>query len=182
MIDSSKWEVIEAGLRCIRGKAVVSYISLKEGEAFIKRAKTACATAPPWWLWPLTKPARPIPTSARPRSANVPRCAASIGFNPSDGIFDPNIFAIATGIENGNYAVDFINARWIRENLPASISGGVGNVSFSFRGNGHRARSHPRCSCTAIKAGMNMGIMKPGQLVIYDEIEPDLKELVETWC
>src|SRR5690554_5641987 len=107
----------------------------------------------------------------------------SIGFNPGDIIFDPNIFAIATGIEeHNNYAVDFINAtRWIKENLPhASISGGVSNVSFSFRGNDAvREAIHSVFLYHAIKAGMNMGIVNPGQLVIYDEIEPDLKELVE---
>ncbi|WP_199457558.1 MULTISPECIES: methionine synthase [unclassified Marinobacter] len=185
MIDSSKWEVIEAGLRCIQGKAVVNSISLKEGEeAFIKRAKDCMRYGAAVVVMAFDEDGQADTyerkTEICKRSYDV---LTSIGFNPGDIIFDPNIFAIATGIEeHNNYAVDFINAtRWIKENLPhASISGGVSNVSFSFRGNDAvREAIHSVFLYHAIKAGMNMGIVNPGQLVIYDEIEPDLKELVE---
>jgi 5-methyltetrahydrofolate--homocysteine methyltransferase len=185
MIDSSKWEVIEAGLRCIQGKAVVNSISLKEGEEeFIKRAKDCMRYGAAVVVMAFDEDGQADTferkTEICKRSYDV---LTSIGFNPADIIFDPNIFAIATGIEeHNNYAVDFINAtRWIRENLPhASISGGVSNVSFSFRGNDAvREVIHSVFLYHAVKAGMNMGIVNPGQLVIYDEIEPDLKELVE---
>ena len=185
MIDSSKWEVIEAGLRCIQGKAVVNSISLKEGEeAFIKRAKDCMRYGAAVVVMAFDEDGQADTyerkTEICKRSYDV---LTSIGFNPGDIIFDPNIFAIATGIEeHNNYAVDFINAtRWIKENLPhASISGGVSNVSFSFRGNDAvREAIHSVFLYHAIKAGMNMGIVNPGQLVIYDEIESDLKELVE---
>ncbi len=185
MIDSSKWEVIEAGLRCIQGKAVVNSISLKEGEeAFIKRAKDCMRYGAAVVVMAFDEDGQADTyerkTEICKRSYDV---LTSIGFNPGDIIFDPNIFAIATGIEeHNNYAVDFINAtRWIKENLPhASVSGGVSNVSFSFRGNDAvREAIHSVFLYHAIKAGMNMGIVNPGQLVIYDEIEPDLKELVE---
>ncbi|MDX5441898.1 MAG: methionine synthase [Alteromonadaceae bacterium] len=185
MIDSSKWDVIEAGLRCIQGKAVVNSISLKEGEEeFIKRAKDCMRYGAAVVVMAFDEDGQADTferkTEICKRSYDV---LTSIGFNPADIIFDPNIFAIATGIEeHNNYAVDFINAtRWIRENLPhASISGGVSNVSFSFRGNDAvREAIHSVFLYHAVKAGMNMGIVNPGQLVIYDEIEPDLKELVE---
>jgi 5-methyltetrahydrofolate--homocysteine methyltransferase len=185
MIDSSKWEVIEAGLRCIQGKAVVNSISLKEGEeAFIKRAKDCMRYGAAVVVMAFDEDGQADTyerkTEICKRSYDL---LVGIGFNPGDIIFDPNIFAIATGIEDhNNYAVDFINAtRWIKENLPhASVSGGVSNVSFSFRGNDAvREAIHSVFLYHAIKAGMNMGIVNPGQLVIYDEIEPDLKELVE---
>jgi len=185
MIDSSKWDVIEAGLRCIQGKAVVNSISLKEGEEeFIKRAKDCMRYGAAVVVMAFDEDGQADTyerkTEICKRSYDV---LMSIGFNPGDIIFDPNIFAIATGIEeHNNYAVDFINAtRWIREHCPhASISGGVSNVSFSFRGNDAvRESIHSVFLYHAIKAGMNMGIVNPGQLVIYDEIEPDLKELVE---
>ncbi|WP_372965128.1 methionine synthase [Marinobacter sp.] len=185
MIDSSKWDVIEAGLRCIQGKAVVNSISLKEGEeAFIKRARDCMRYGAAVVVMAFDEDGQADTferkTQICKRSYDV---LMSIGFNPGDIIFDPNIFAIATGIEeHNNYAVDFINAtRWIREHLPhASISGGVSNVSFSFRGNDAvREAIHSVFLYHAIKAGMNMGIVNPGQLVIYDEIEPELKELVE---
>jgi 5-methyltetrahydrofolate--homocysteine methyltransferase len=185
MIDSSKWEVIEAGLRCIQGKPVVNSISLKEGEeAFIKRARDCMRYGAAVVVMAFDEDGQADTyerkTEICKRSYEV---LTGIGFNPADIIFDPNIFAIATGIEeHNNYAVDFINAtRWIRNNLPhASISGGVSNVSFSFRGNDVvREAIHSVFLYHAIKAGMNMGIVNPGQLVIYDEIEPDLKELVE---
>jgi len=185
MIDSSKWDVIEAGLRCIQGKAVVNSISLKEGEEeFVKRARDCMRYGAAVVVMAFDEEGQADTyerkTEICKRSYDV---LAGIGFNPADIIFDPNIFAIATGIEeHNNYAVDFINAtRWIKANLPhASISGGVSNVSFSFRGNDAvREAIHSVFLYHAIKAGMNMGIVNPGQLVIYDEIEPDLKELVE---
>ncbi|MFV8571015.1 methionine synthase [Marinobacter sp. SBS5] len=185
MIDSSKWDVIEAGLRCIQGKAVVNSISLKEGEEkFIKQARDCMRYGAAVVVMAFDEDGQADTferkTEICKRSYDI---LVDIGFNPGDIIFDPNIFAIATGIEeHNNYAVDFINAtRWIRENLPhASISGGVSNVSFSFRGNDAvREAIHSVFLYHAIKAGMNMGIVNPGQLVIYDEIEPDLKELVE---
>jgi len=185
MIDSSKWDVIEAGLRCIQGKAVVNSISLKEGEEeFIKRARSCMRYGAAVVVMAFDEDGQ-----ADTYERKISICKRSydvltgIGFDPSDIIFDPNIFAIATGIdEHNNYAVDFINAsRWIRENLPhASISGGVSNVSFSFRGNDVvREAIHSVFLYHAIKAGMNMGIVNPGQLVIYDEIDPELKERVE---
>lgn len=185
MIDSSKWEVIEAGLRCIQGKAVVNSISLKEGEEeFIKRARDCMRYGAAVVVMAFDEQGQADTyerkTQICKRSYDV---LMSIGFNPGDIIFDPNIFAIATGIEeHNNYAVDFINAtRWIRKNLPhASISGGVSNVSFSFRGNDVvREAIHSVFLYHAIKAGMSMGIVNPGQLIIYDEIEPELKGLVE---
>lgn len=185
MLDSSKWEVIEAGLRCVQGKAVVNSISLKEGEEeFIKRARDCMRYGAAVVVMAFDEQGQADTyerkTEICKRSYDV---LTGIGFNPADIIFDPNIFAIATGIEeHNNYAVDFINAtRWIRENLPhASISGGVSNVSFSFRGNDVvREAIHSVFLYHAIKAGMNMGIVNPGQLVIYDEIDPALKELVE---
>ncbi len=185
MLDSSKWEVIEAGLRCVQGKPVVNSISLKEGEEeFIKRARDCMRYGAAVVVMAFDETGQ-----ADTYERKIEICKRSydvltgIGFNPGDIIFDPNIFAIATGIEeHNNYAVDFINAtRWIRENLPyASVSGGVSNVSFSFRGNDVvREAIHSVFLYHAIKAGMNMGIVNPGQLVIYDEIDPELKELVE---
>ncbi|SHK47963.1 methionine synthase (B12-dependent) [Marinobacter antarcticus] len=185
MIDSSKWEVIEAGLRCIQGKAVVNSISLKEGEEeFIKRARACMRYGAAVVVMAFDEQGQ---ADTYERKTEICKrsyeALISIGFNPGDIIFDPNVFAIATGIEeHNNYAVDFINAsRWIRKNLPhASISGGVSNVSFSFRGNDAvREAIHSVFLYHAIKAGMNMGIVNPGQLVIYDEIEPELKALVE---
>ena len=185
MIDSSKWEVIEAGLRCIQGKAVVNSISLKEGEEeFLKRARDCMRYGAAVVVMAFDEQGQ---ADTYERKTEICKrsydALVGIGFNPADIIFDPNIFAIATGIEeHNNYAVDFINAtRWIRDNLPhASISGGVSNVSFSFRGNDVvREAIHSVFLYHAIKAGMNMGIVNPGQLVIYDEIEPELKAAVE---
>ncbi|MDX1451730.1 MAG: methionine synthase [Oleiphilaceae bacterium] len=185
MIDSSKWEVIEAGLRVVQGKAVVNSISLKEGEEeFIARAKSCMRYGAAVVVMAFDEAGQ-----ADTYERKIEICKRSydtlvgIGFPPEDIIFDPNIFAVATGIdEHNNYAVDFIEAtRWIRQNLPhASVSGGVSNVSFSFRGNDPvREAIHSVFLFHAIKAGMNMGIVNPGQLVIYDEIEPELKERVE---
>ena len=185
MIDSSKWEVIEAGLRCVQGKAVVNSISMKEGkEAFIAHAKSCIRYGAAAVVMAFDETGQ-----ADTYERKIEICKRSydilveLGMPPEDIIFDPNIFAVATGIdEHNNYAVDFIEAtRWIRQNLPyASVSGGVSNVSFSFRGNNPvREAIHSVFLYHAIKAGMNMGIVNPGQLVIYDDIDPELKERVE---
>ncbi len=142
------------------------------------------ATARPWWSWPSTRPARPIPSSARSRSASaVTNCSCGIGFPAEDIIFDPNIFAVATGIEeHNNYGVDFIEAtREIRRRCPhAHISGGVSNVSFSFRGNEPvRQAMHSVFLYHAIQAGMDFGIVNAGAMTIYDEIPKELRERVE---
>lgn len=185
MIDSSKWEVIEAGLRCVQGKAVVNSISLKEGEEqFIDHAKACIRYGAAAVVMAFDEKGQADSLDRKieicKRSYDV---LVGLGMPPEDIIFDPNIFAVATGIEeHNNYAVDFIEAtRWIRQNLPyASVSGGVSNVSFSFRGNNPvREAIHSVFLYHAIKAGMNMGIVNPGQLVIYDDIDPELKERVE---
>jgi len=185
MLDSSKWEVIEAGLRCVQGKSVVNSISLKEGEdEFLARARDCMRYGAAVVVMAFDEQGQADTferkTTICKRSYEL---LTGIGFNPADIIFDPNIFAIATGIEeHNNYAVDFIEAaHWIRANLPyASISGGVSNVSFSFRGNDTvREAIHSVFLYHAIKAGMNMGIVNPGQLVVYDEIPAELKERVE---
>jgi 5-methyltetrahydrofolate--homocysteine methyltransferase len=185
MLDSSKWEVIEAGLRCVQGKSVVNSISMKEGEEdFLKKARSCMRYGAAVVVMAFDTDGQ-ADTAAR----KIEICKRSydlltgIGFPPQDIIFDPNIFAVATGIEeHNNYAVDFIEAtRWIRQNLPhASVSGGVSNVSFSFRGNNPvREAIHSVFLYHAIKAGMNMGIVNPAQLVIYDEIPAELLERVE---
>ncbi len=186
MVDSSKWEVIEAGLKCIQGKPVVNSISLKEGEEeFFERA-TLCKQYGAAVIVMAFDEQGQADTAAR----KIEICQRSytyltetVGFPPQDIIFDPNIFAVATGIdEHNNYAVDFIEAtRWIRSNLPhAGVSGGVSNVSFSFRGNNPvREAIHSVFLYHAIKAGMNMGIVNAGQLAIYDELPAELREKVE---
>lgn len=185
MVDSSKWEVIEAGLRNIQGKAIVNSISLKEGEeAFLKHANACLRYGAAVVVMAFDEQGQADTyerkTEICKRSYDI---LTALGMPPQDIIFDPNIFAVATGIdEHNNYAVDFIEAtRWIKQNLPhANISGGVSNVSFSFRGNDAvREAIHSVFLYYAIKAGMNMGIVNPGQLVIYDEIDPLLKERVE---
>ncbi|GAA3949376.1 methionine synthase [Allohahella marinimesophila] len=185
MVDSSKWEVIEAGLRCIQGKAVVNSISLKEGETeFIHKAKLCMRYGAAVVVMAFDEDGQADTfkrkTEICKRSYDV---LTGIGFPPQDIIFDPNIFAIATGIdEHNNYAVDFIEAcRWITDNLPhANISGGVSNVSFSFRGNDRvREAIHSVFLYHAINNGMNMGIVNPAQLEVYDDIPADLKDLVE---
>lgn len=185
MLDSSKWEVIEAGLQCVQGKAIVNSISMKEGEEdFLEKAKTCMDYGAAIIVMAFDEVGQ-ADTEARKneickRSYDL---LVGIGFPPEDIIFDPNIFAIATGIEeHNNYAVDFINScKYIKENLPhASISGGVSNVSFSFRGNNPvREAIHAVFLYHAIKAGLNMGIVNAGQLAIYEEIPADLKECVE---
>jgi 5-methyltetrahydrofolate--homocysteine methyltransferase len=185
MIDSSKWDIIEAGLKCIQGKSVVNSISMKEGEEeFLDRARSCLNYGAAAVVMAFDEKGQ---ADTYERKIEICKRSydllTSIGFPPQDIIFDPNIFAIATGIEeHNNYAVDFINATaWIKQNLPyASISGGVSNVSFSFRGNDSvREAIHSCFLYHAIKAGMNMGIVNPGQLVIYDEIPAELKERVE---
>ena len=186
MIDSSKWEVIEAGLRCIQGKGIVNSISMKEGvDAFkhharlIKRYGAAAVVMAFDEKGQADTYARKIEICERAYRILVDE----VGFPPEDIIFDPNIFAIATGIEeHNNYAVDFIEAtRWIKQHLPgAKVSGGVSNVSFSFRGNEPvREAIHTVFLYHAIQAGMDMGIVNAGMVGVYDELEPTLRERVE---
>ena len=186
MIDSSKWDVIEAGLKCIQGKGIVNSISLKEGEAkfieqatLVKRYGAAAIIMAFDEQGQADTKARKIEICTRAYRVLVDK----VGFPPEDIIFDPNIFAIATGIdEHDNYAVDFIEAiKEIKATLPhAMISGGVSNVSFSFRGNNPvREAIHAVFLYHAIQAGMDMGIVNAGQLAIYDDIDPALKVLVE---
>jgi 5-methyltetrahydrofolate--homocysteine methyltransferase len=186
MIDSSKWTIIEAGLKCVQGKPIVNSISLKEGEdAFRHQAKLirryGAATVVMAFDEKGQADTYQRKTEICQRSYQI--LVEEIGFPPEDIIFDPNIFAIATGIEeHDNYAVDFINAtRWIKENLPgAKVSGGVSNVSFSFRGNDRvREAIHTVFLYHAIQAGMDMGIVNAGQLGVYADLDPELRERVE---
>ncbi len=186
MIDSSKWEVIEAGLKCIQGKGIVNSISMKEGEdAFRQQAKLVRRYGAAAVVMAFDEKGQ-ADTFARKTEicARAYRILVEeIGFPAEDIIFDPNIFAIATGIEeHNNYAVDFIEAtRWIKANLPgAKVSGGVSNVSFSFRGNDPvREAIHTVFLYHAIKAGMDMGIVNAGMVGVYDDLEPELRERVE---
>ena len=185
MIDSSKWEVIEAGLKCIQGKGIVNSISMKEGEAkFIEQAKLARRYGAAVIVMAFDEKGQ-ADTFARKTEIckRAYELLLSIGFPAEDIIFDPNIFAIATGIpEHDNYAVDFIESvRWIKQNLPhAHISGGVSNVSFSFRGNDAvREAIHTVFLYHAIQAGMTMGIVNAGMLGVYDDLEPVLRAKVE---
>ena len=186
MIDSSKWSVIEAGLRCVQGKAVVNSISMKEGVAqfkhqakLLRRYGAAAVVMAFDEQGQADTYERKIQICERAYRVLVDE----VGFPPEDIIFDPNIFAIATGIEeHNNYAVDFINAtRWIKQNLPgAKVSGGVSNVSFSFRGNDPvREAIHTVFLYHAIQAGMDMGIVNAGMVGVYDDLEPELRERVE---
>ncbi len=186
MVDSSKWSVIEAGLRCIQGKGIVNSISMKEGvDAFLHQAKLVKRYGAAAVVMAFDEKgqadtyARKIEICERAYRVLVDE----VGFAPEDIIFDPNIFAIATGIEeHDNYAVDFIEAtRWIKHNLPgAKVSGGVSNVSFSFRGNDPvREAIHTVFLYHAIKAGMDMGIVNAGMVGVYDDLEPTLRERVE---
>src|SRR5579859_1594342 len=186
MIDSSKWEVIEAGLKCVQGKAIVNSISMKEGEAkFLEQAR-ACQR----YGAAVVVMAFDEQGQADTRERKVAICERAyrlltekLDFPPEDIIFDPNIFAVATGLEeHNNYAVDFIEAtRAIKQQLPyARISGGVSNISFGFRGNEPVRRAmHAVFLYHAIAAGMDMGIVNAGELPVYDEIEPELREAVE---
>ena len=186
MIDSSKWEVIEAGLRCVQGKAIVNSISLKEGEAaFLKQARACLRYGAAVVVMAFDEQGQ-ADTLARKTEicARAYRILVDeVGFPPEDIIFDPNIFAVATGIEeHDNYAVDFIEAtRWIKANLPhARVSGGVSNVSFSFRGNEPVRRAiHGVFLYHAIGAGLDMGIVNAGDLPVYDDIPTELRDAVE---
>jgi 5-methyltetrahydrofolate--homocysteine methyltransferase len=186
MVDSSKWSVIEAGLRCIQGKGIVNSISMKEGEAefrrqarLVKRYGAAAVVMAFDEKGQADTYERKIEICERAYRLLV----GELDFPPEDIIFDPNIFAIATGIEeHNNYAVDFINAtRWIKQNLPgAKVSGGVSNVSFSFRGNDPvREAIHTVFLYHAIQAGMDMGIVNAGMVGVYDELDPGLRKRVE---
>lgn len=185
MVDSSKWEVIEAGLKCIQGKAVVNSISLKGGEdEFLRQARLVRSYGAAVIIMAFDEVGQADRFERRieicERAYNI---LIKDGFDPKDIIFDPNILAIATGIEeHRNYAVDFLETiTWIKQNLPyAKISGGVSNLSFSFRGNDYiREVMHSVFLYYAIKRGMDMGIVNPGQSVVYDDIPTDLRNLVE---
>ena len=186
MIDSSKWEVIEAGLKCVQGRCIVNSISMKEGEAAFLAQATKCLR----YGAAVVVMAFDEQGQADTAERKVEICTRAyrllteqIGFPPEDIIFDPNIFAVATGIdEHNNYAVDFIEAtRIIKQTLPlARVSGGVSNVSFSFRGNEPVRRAiHSVFLYHAIAAGMDMGIVNAGDLPVYDDIDPELREAVE---
>ncbi|WP_312369299.1 dihydropteroate synthase, partial [Stenotrophomonas sp.] len=186
MVDSSKWSVIEAGLKCLQGKSVVNSISLKEGEAaFIEHARLVRRYGAAAVVMAFDEVGQ-----ADTCERKVEICTRAyrilteeVGFPPEDIIFDPNIFAVATGIEeHDNYAVDFIEAtRIIKRTLPhCHVSGGVSNVSFSFRGNETvRQAIHSVFLYHAIKAGMDMGIVNAGAMPIYDQLDPELRERVE---
>jgi len=186
MIDSSKWSVIEAGLKCVQGKAIVNSISMKEGEEkFIESARKVRMYGAAVIVMAFDETGQ---ADSYERKIEICQRAYDIltkkvGFNPSDIIFDPNILTVATGIEeHNNYAVDYIQAtKWIKENLPgAQVSGGVSNISFSFRGNNVvREAMHSAFLYHAIKAGMDMGIVNPGMIEVYEEIPKDLLERVE---
>ncbi len=186
MIDSSKFEIIEAGLKCVQGKCIVNSISMKEGvEKFIQQAEICKMYGASVVVMAFDEKGQADTLQRRVDicSKAYQLLTEQVGYDPQDIIFDPNIFAIATGLEeHNNYAVDFIEAtRIIKQKMPlAKISGGVSNLSFSFRGNDHvREAMHAVFLYYAIKAGMDMGIVNAGQLVVYDEIEPTLRQLCE---
>ena len=186
MVDSSKWEVIEAGLKCLQGKGIVNSISLKEGEEkFRKHAATVLKYGAAVVVMAFDEQGQAATYEDKIRVCERAYriLVDQVGFPPEDIIFDPNILTVATGMEeHNNYAVDFINAtRWIKANLPhAKVSGGVSNISFSFRGNNKvREAMHSAFLYHAITAGMDMGIVNAGMLEVYEEIEPELKVLVE---
>jgi 5-methyltetrahydrofolate--homocysteine methyltransferase len=186
MIDSSKFEIIEAGLKCVQGKCIVNSISMKEGEEkFIQQAEICQLYGASVIVMAFDEKGQ---ADTKERKVEICHRAYKIltekvGYDPQDIIFDPNIFAVATGLEeHNNYGVDFIEAtREIKQLMPLTkISGGVSNLSFSFRGNDHvREAMHSVFLFYAIKAGMDMGIVNAGQLVVYDEIEPELRKLCE---
>jgi 5-methyltetrahydrofolate--homocysteine methyltransferase len=186
MIDSSRWSVIEAGLKCVQGKGIVNSISLKEGEAkFIEQAKLIrrYGAATVVMAFDERGQADTLERKMEICERSYKTLTEKVGFPPQDIIFDPNILTVATGMEEHNgYAVDFIEAtRWIKKNLPhAKVSGGVSNISFSFRGNNVvREAMHAAFLYHAIKAGMDMGIVNAGMLEVYEEIPKELLELVE---
>lgn len=186
MVDSSKWEIIEAGLKCVQGKPIVNSISLKEGyDEFVQKAKLCRRYGAAIIVMAFDEVGQ-ADTAARKREIckrSYDVLVNDVGYPAEDIIFDPNVFAVATGIEeHNNYAVDFIEATgWIKQNLPhAMISGGVSNVSFSFRGNEPvREAIHAVFLYHAIQQGMTMGIVNAGQLAIYDDIPKELKDIVE---
>jgi 5-methyltetrahydrofolate--homocysteine methyltransferase len=186
MVDSSKWEVIEAGLKCLQGKGIVNSISLKEGEAkFRENAAKVLKYGAAVVVMAFDEQGQAATYEEKIRICEraYKILVDEVGLAPEDIIFDPNILTVATGMEeHNNYAVDFINAtRWIKANLPhAKVSGGVSNISFSFRGNNVvREAMHSAFLYHAIAAGMDMGIVNAGMLEVYEEIEPELKVLVE---
>ncbi|MBB4034533.1 5-methyltetrahydrofolate--homocysteine methyltransferase [Dysgonomonas hofstadii] len=185
MIDSSKWEVLEAGLKCVQGKPIVNSISLKGGEEeFLHQARLVRQYGAAVIIMAFDETGQADTYSRRIEICErAYKLLINDGFNPLDIIFDPNILAIATGIEeHRNYAVDFLETiTWIKKNLPhAKISGGVSNLSFSFRGNDYvREAMHAVFLYYAIQRGMDMGIVNPGQSVVYDDIPSDLRNLVE---
>jgi 5-methyltetrahydrofolate--homocysteine methyltransferase len=186
MIDSSKWSVIEAGLKCVQGKPIVNSISLKEGEdAFLQQARLCRRYGAAVVVMAFDEQGQ---ADTLERRTSVCRRAYELltrraGFPPEDIVFDPNIFAVATGLEeHARYGIDFLEAvRWIRANLPeARVSGGVSNLSFSFRGNDAvREAMHTAFLYHAVRAGMSMGIVNAGQLGVYEQLEPELRERVE---
>lgn len=186
MIDSSKWEVILAGLKCVQGKCIVNSISLKEGEgAFVEHARTVKQYGAAVIVMAFDEKGQ---ADTFERKIEVCERAyriltEKVGFRPQDIIFDPNVLAVATGIEeHNNYAVDFIKATgWIRRHLPgAHVSGGVSNLSFSFRGNNYiREAMHAVFLYHAIQRGMDMGIVNPGTSVLYTDIPSDILERIE---
>jgi 5-methyltetrahydrofolate--homocysteine methyltransferase len=186
MVDSSKWEVIEAGLKCLQGKGIVNSISLKEGEEkFRENAAKVLKYGAAVVVMAFDERGQAASYDDKIRICERAYriLVDEVGFPPEDIIFDPNILTVATGMEeHNNYAVDYINATcWIKANLPhAKVSGGVSNISFSFRGNNQvREAIHSAFLYHAIAAGMDMGIVNAGMLEVYEEIEPELKELVE---
>jgi len=186
MVDSSKWEVIEAGLKCLQGKGIVNSISLKEGEEKFRQNAAKVlkyGAAVVVMAFDEKGQAATYEDKIRVCERAYRILVDEVGFPPEDIIFDPNILTVATGMEeHNNYAVDFINAtRWIKANLPhAKVSGGVSNISFSFRGNNKvREAMHSAFLYHAITAGMDMGIVNAGMLEVYEEIDPELKVLVE---
>ncbi len=186
MVDSSKWEVIEAGLKCLQGKGIVNSISLKEGEEkFRHNAATVLKYGAAVVVMAFDEKGQAATYEEKIRICEraYRMLVDEVGFPPEDIIFDPNILTVATGMEeHNNYALDFINAtRWIKANLPhAKVSGGVSNISFSFRGNNKvREAMHSAFLYHAIAAGLDMGIVNAGMLEVYEEIDPELKVLVE---
>jgi 5-methyltetrahydrofolate--homocysteine methyltransferase len=186
MIDSSKWEVIESGLKCMQGKGIVNSISLKEGEAkFREHAASVLKYGAAAVVMAFDEQGQAATYEDKIRICERAYriLVDEVGFSPSDVIFDPNVLTVATGMEeHNNYAVDFIHAtEWIKANLPhAKVSGGISNISFSFRGNNKvREAMHSAFLYHAIAAGLDMGIVNAGMLEVYEEIEPELKVLVE---
>ncbi|HET7067972.1 MAG TPA: methionine synthase, partial [Nocardioides sp.] len=186
MVDSSKWEVIEAGLKCVQGKAIVNSISMKEGEeAFVEHARLCRRYGAAVVVMAFDEDGQADTLERRiqicERAYRI--LAEQVGFPTEDIIFDPNVFPVATGIaEHATYGIDFIEAaRWIKQNLPgALVSGGISNVSFSFRGNNPvREAIHAVFLYHAIAAGLDMGIVNAGALVVYDQVDPELRERIE---